>query len=367
MAFKVNLFMVVVVGLSSISWAQTPAPSRETIIGVTHVGGTYNLGNTTQDYLSQGADQILEMGSKTIKLWLNTPKTKYPFNSPDWPDKYGSLVEIAQHPYYRRIFDKPFKTYILVTYSLGRDEHYFTHGITDEQALDENRQFHDLTQYLLKTYAGTGKTFVLQHWEGDWAIRGHYKPEVDPTPEAITGMVTWLNARQAGVTSARKETKAKGAYVYHAAEVNLVEQAMKSGKPCVVNAVLPKTSLDLVSYSSWDTCGKGNVFKEALEFIAANMPDSEPFGAKNVYIGEYGWPENNEPAEKVQGTIRNVVKTGLEWGCPYLVFWEVYCNEPIRKPVVKNEDTRGFWLIKPDGTKAWAWDYLHRIINGETP
>jgi hypothetical protein len=86
-----------------------------------------------------------------------------------------------------------------------------------------------------------------------------------------------------------------------------------------------------------------------------------------VYIGEYGMPETAAGLESVQRTLPNVVDTALAFGCPYLAYWELYCNEAIRTPVVKNEDTRGLWLIKPDGTKAWAWDYLQARINEKTP
>ncbi len=335
--------------------------ARNVTLGVTHTGGTYNLGNTTQDFLGQGADAVLDLGSRTIKLWFHRPKDCYPFNS-EWPEHFESLIDIAKHPYYRAVFEKPFKTYILVAYGPQRPEHYWTKGISDAECADEQQQFYAFTKYLLSTYRHTGKTFILQHWEGDWAIRASYDPNADPTPAAIEGMVTWLNARQAGVQQARQELGEHGVHVYHAAEVNLVARAMNEGKPNVTNAVLPHTRLDLVSYSSWDTLSSGPEFRRALDFIAANMPDSPSFGAKNVYVGEYGFPENEAPLAKVQEHIRNVVETGLDWGCPYIVYWELFCNEARRKPVLKNDDVRGVWLIKPDGSKAWAWDYLHEKI-----
>lgn len=333
------------------------------VIGVTHVAGAYHLEKEGgKDFMAEGADAVLGLGSKTIKLWFNLPpQDKYPFNS-KWPEKFDSLVELAKHPYYRSTFEKPFKCIILVAYGVGRPEHYWTQGATPEQLADETRQFEGLTRYLLTTYKDSGKTFILQHWEGDWAIRSSYDANSDPTPTAIEGMAQWLNARQAGVDKARAAVGPAGVNVYHAAEVNLVERAMLEGKPCVTNAVLPKTkNLDLVSYSSYDTAPKGEVFRKALDFIAANMPDRAPFGAKNVYVGEYGWPENEDPVRHRE-TVRNVVRTAVDWGCPYVVYWELYCNEPRKKPVVANDDARGFWLIRPDGEKTWAWRYLHEVI-----
>lgn len=343
--------------------AAAPKASLREILGVAHVAGAYNPGGGTQDFLNKGAEDILALGSQTIKVWFADPATSYPFNS-QWPERFDTLVEMAKHPYYRALFDKPFRHYILLTYSLGRPEHYWANGISDAEKADEQQQFHALAKYLLTAYRGTGKTFILQHWEGDWAIRGHYDSEKDPVPGAFEGMAAWLNARQAGVDQARGEVSANDVHVYHAAEVNLVLISMNNGRPGVTNRVLPHTNLDLVSYSCWDAVSKGEELRRALDYIAAQMPDRAPFGNKNVYLGEYGWPESDAPMETVQAAVRNAVNTAIDWGCPYAIYWETYCNEPKRKPVEKNEDARGFWLIKPDGSKAWAWQYLHGVLTG---
>jgi hypothetical protein len=336
------------------------------IIGITHVAGKYHL--TDKDFLNEGADQILALGSRVIKVWFHNPQQSYPFNS-QWP-RMGSLVEIAQSPYFRQLFDKPYTTYIMMCFSMGKNAAYWKHGVTEEQKLDEQRQFYELARHLLRTYRRTGKTFVLQHWEGDWLIRGNYDKNVDPTPEAISGMIGWLNARQAGVSQAREEVEPDGVRVYHAAEVNRVVSSMKEGKPNVVNKVLPHTELDLVSYSAWDATTKlfdePDVFGEALDFIARNMPDSIDFGNRNVYVGEFGMPENKFPAEKIQKVIPSTVQTALDWGCPYVVYWQLYCNElegsKQAVPASSNDAVRGFWLIRPDGSRAWTWEYFHGLL-----
>ena len=214
------------------------------------------------------------------------------------------------------MFNRPFTTYILTTYAAGRGEHYWREGVTDAQARDEQRQFYQLTRHLLTTYRGTGKTFVLQHWEGDWAIRGGFDPKTDPTPRAVEGMIRWLGARQAGVDRARAEPGQDRVRVFHAAEVNLVKIAMRDGRPTVSNQVLPQTCVDLVSYSAWDTQGDPKEFRAALDYIARQVPDRAPFGRRNVYVGEFGLPENDRPLPEVQRTVRNVLSTALDWGCP---------------------------------------------------
>ena len=337
------------------------------IIGVTHVDGKYCL--TEEDFLNEGANQVLALGSRVIKVWFHNPQRSYPFNS-QWPDM-DSLVEIAQSPYFLRLFSRPFTTYVMMCFSTGRGAAYWRKGITEEQKRDEQRQFYELAKHLLTQYEGTGKSFILQHWEGDWLIRGSYDRNVDPAPEAIAGMIEWLNARQAGVNQAREELGSHRVRVYHAAEVNRVVKSMKEGKPNLVNKVLPYTPLDLVSYSAWDSTTEQSenpgLFREALDFIAKNMPDSPAFGNRNVYVGEFGAPENRFPAGRIQKMIPNVVETGLDWGCPYIIYWQLYCNElegaKHQPPVRSNNAVRGFWLIRPDGSKAWTWDYFHKLLH----
>jgi hypothetical protein len=365
------------------------------ILGVTHVAGRYYL--TEKDFLNEGADQILALGSRVIKVWFygkrhEHPTGVYAYNS-QWPSA-DSLVEGARIPYFKQLFSKPFTTYILVVTSLGRDDGYWRNGISEEQKRDEQRQFYELAKHLLTEYKGAGKTFVLQHWEGDWMARGNFDAKTEPTPLALKSMIEWLNARQAGVNQARQEvgeqlvsrasspredaaqmaaTPQLGVHMYHATEVNLVVQSMRNGSAGVVNKVLPHTQLDLVSYSAWDSAtshySDPNVLRDALDFIAANATDSPAFGNRNVYLGEFGMPENNYSLAQIQTAIPNAVQTGLNWGCPYIVYWQLYCNElkdpNIKPPVKTNDAVRGFWLIRPDGTKSWVWDYFHDLLTAK--
>jgi hypothetical protein len=354
----------------------TGAKELRDVLGVTHVAGRYYL--TDKDFLNEGADQILTLGSRVIKVWFygkrrEHPMGVYPYHS-QWP-RVDSLVQGAQTSYFKDLFSKAFTTYILVVTGLGRDDGYWRNGISDEQKQDEQRQFYELTKHLLTRYRGTGKTFVLQHWEGDWMVRGSFKADAEPTPLALRSMIEWLNARQAGVNQAREEVGQQGVHVYHATEVNRVVQSMREGFPGVTNKVLPQTHVDLVSYSAWDSATEHyrdpNVLRDALDFIAAHAADSPDFGNRNVYLGEFGMPENSYSLEQIQTAIRNAVRSALDWGCPYIVYWQLYCNElkdpNIKLPVKSNDAVRGFWLIRPDGTKSWVWDYFHGLLTGAEP
>ena len=128
---------------ASVSAGKSTTKELHDIIGITHVDGKYCF--TDKDFLNEGADQILALGSRVIKVWFHNPERSYPFNS-KWPEM-KSLVEVAKSPYFRELFDKPITTYVMMCFSMGRDAGYWRKGITEEQKLDEQRQFYKLTKY----------------------------------------------------------------------------------------------------------------------------------------------------------------------------------------------------------------------------
>jgi hypothetical protein len=350
--------------------AQEAGKNPADVFGVAHVDGKYYL--TTNDFLDEGADQVLATGSKVIKLYLK-PKP-YPWNS-QWPQHVRSLAEMAQTPYFQSIFLKPFHTYILTAYSIGRQDHYWTDGITAEQAADETRQFYDLTKYLLTAYQGTGKTFVLQHWEGDWAMRrGSPKPydgDYSPSPTAVQGMIHWLNARQAGIVKARTEAGPGDVHVYGATEANRLEDSM-AGKPGVANSVLPYTTVDLASYSCYLSLDTPERLAKAVDYLAAHLPATAAFGqnAHSIYLGEYGYPENSlDGVSTLNRRMDDAITVTRQKDLPWAIFWDVYCNEPVNRDLPlplngKENDAnlRGYWMVKPDGSPAMAWHRYRRMF-----
>jgi hypothetical protein len=244
--------------------------------------------------------------------------------------------------------------------------------MTPELIADEKLKFYTLTKYFLTNFKNTGKTFVLQNWEGDGSLGlGWNWDDYVPTTNELKGMIDWLNARQDGVEQARQECGMKGVYVYHAAEVNLVLRAMNgtgNQKITCINNVIPFTHCDLYSYSAYDSSTTGNpvILRNALNYMRAHAPDSAIFGSNNIYIGEYGFPQNDpgNTGAMQYSVCKSNVETFLDFGVKYMLYWELYCNEPITnytgRPV--NSDLRGFWLIRPNGTKSLLWDYFAGLL-----
>jgi len=345
------------VGLLLLAGVQ-PSRSAETrdVLGASHAAGKYSF--TDEDYLNEGADRLLELGTRVIKVFL-TPagiETAYRFNS-DWKPVPADVVELAQKPYLQELFAKPFSTFFLVVAPVTVTPQ-FLDGMTPEEVEAERDQMYRLARHLLATYAGTGKTFVLQNWEGDHLLRSGLN---GATPDAvrIAGMTDWWNARQDGVRRARQEAGAKGVEVFHAIEVNNLREAM-AGKVTATNDIVPFTQADLYSYSSWEIAFERKRMTAALDHLEKKAPDNRRFGKRNLYLGEFGMAKDHGPESQRAGKIRGLMEAALGWGVRWALYWQVYCNEPAREYSGRpgNRDLRGFWLVRPDGERAQMWDDL---------
>lgn len=342
--------------LSTLTTGAAQAVEVKDVLGVAHAGGKYNFSG--EDYLNEGADQLLAMGTRVIKVWLSLDAaTLYPFNS-DWNPPATTLVQLAQSPYYERLFAKPFHTFLLVVPGVAGATEFNDGGMTAEVLAAERQQTYDLAHYLLTTYAGSGKTFVIQNWEADHLLRQSLAPDAVPSKQRIQGLADWWNARQDGVTAARHDVGMQRVTVVHAAEVNLLADSIE-GKVTATNDVVPLTRCDLYSYSSWDIDFDPARLTRALDYLAAKAPPSELYGHRNIYLGEFGAAKDQVPAgDTKRDTILDLAEAALAWGARFVSYWQLYDNEPARPYTGRptSGDMRGFWLIRPDGTKVVTWN-----------
>jgi hypothetical protein len=177
---KTKILKLIII-LSLISYIR--AIDLSLVLGSTHWSPCYSV-NKSRPSLLEGADLITSMGSKVFKGPLVSPKNNYPWNSPLWPadNSYASLTDVAKHQYFDELFRNPkLKVFVLIAYRAAKwsDNNYWRLGITAAALAAEEKEFFDLTLYLLKTHPG--KTFVLEHWEGDWSMGLNYNATNDPT------------------------------------------------------------------------------------------------------------------------------------------------------------------------------------------
>ena len=356
-------------------------------IGATHVDGKYFF--TKEPYLIEGCRKMNEMGYGVVKLWFRKNPGGYSYNS-DWNiSKDITLKELAQHPYWATCFDMPFTTIALSLDGAGINT-------TDETAAKEEKEVYDLTKYLLEKYKDRKITFILHNWEGDWIMRGGTGDYARWTRKAgqlikavdgdrytvlvpadstqrINAMAKWFKALQDGVNKARAEVKNSKCKVYHAIEANKVMDSQE-GIPGIVNSVLPLVETDMVSWSSYDGLdATGLKLYKGIEYIRENIrPTKFMKGKKVVFLGEIGIPEQRYEGltekEPVIARWDAYIGVCLALDVPYLIQWELYCNEPKNEELRKLKDTRktdemrGFWLIRPDGTQSFVGEYFERLL-----
>lgn len=345
-------------------------------MGATHMDGQYCF--TSEPYIIEGAKKMNELGYGVLKLWFAKADGNaggYKYNS-DWKlTKAMTFKELAQHPYYKAVFDMPFRVF-----ALNINEGY-GNASTEDQTATLNRieeEFYDLTRHLLTQYKNREVTFILEMWEGDWTLRGGTQPDARwkiagvpaDAPVRVKNMIDWVNARQKGVDRARNEAGDTKCRVYNAVEVNKVYDGME-GIPSITTSVLPKVKVDMVSWSSYDgRSPDGLLMYRGIDYIRQHLnPTPYMNGKKVVFIGEIGLPENinNETRESVREFWDLMMGVYLAQNIPYIIHWELFCNEPKEGPRTQDgnktaEELRGFWLIRPDGSKSWAQEYFDEIM-----
>lgn len=334
------------------------------IVGATHVAGKYHL--TDKPFLLEGADQLLALGTRLGKFWFipHGAKNDYRWNS-KW-ENARDFVDLAKTQYFQELFRKPFRTFVLEAHC--REDDGWRNEQPENYYQNLSDRFEAITRYLYETYSTVKVDFVLQHWEGDWLLRGRGGETWDLPPKdakvLCERMQRWLAARQAGVTRGRSARREQcQCNVFHAAEVNRVADAWK-GIPTMVRDVLPKVELDLVSYSCYDGMKDPITLWKCLGEIRRNIKLTGAAGQNGLYIGEIGIPENEQP-EKLAERWDKWLAVALAAKVRYIIHWQLYCNELAKteeKPPIKDlKSVRGFWLIKPDGELSEAGKYFRRL------
>jgi len=332
--------------------AAEPAPFN-TILGTQAIGGRYHF--TQEAPLLESGKLIAELGSGIMKFSISQQASfgKTKANVLERDPSLKTLTDVAgKEPAHRAVLDMPFTHFHIWAYP------FTTHGSAGtfkpaERDL-EYREMYDFACHLLRTYTGTGKSFYLGHWEGDWHLRPHFDPKQPFPDQYADNFIAWLNVRQQAIDDAKRDTKHERVNVWHYTEVNLVEPFLKGGQ-CLTNDILPQVDVDFVSYSCYDSLQRvirDDLFA-TLNHIESKLRPKPGITGKRVFIGEYGFPAGRyNPGEQNRKSIETMI-AGIEWGCPFILYWELYDNEGTP------EKPGGFWLINEKNEKQPVW-HTHR-------
>lgn len=351
-------------------------------IGTQTIGSKYKFTNKTM--LVETAYEIKKMGSNLLKFSMNPRYCTENYGLPK-NDKINSLTKLAKlEPSVKEVLDMDFKFYHIWVYAFSQytpeppgkkddtAQIKFINGYPEHYQEALYKELYEFTCYLLKTFNNSGKTFYLGNWEGDWHLRPDYDRTKPANLNTLNGMISWAKTRQKAIDDAKRDVKHNNVAVYHYIEVNLIRKALNEPEAKVVaNSVVNVVNPDYVSYSSYDATNPykteediKNNLHEALNYIESHLSPKEglPEG-KRVWIGEYG-----NPSIKFDDELQNLrsiwtIKAALEWGTPFVLYWEMYNNE-IQQDNGESIQV-GYWLIDDKGKKQPIW-YTHNLYYKES-
>jgi len=333
----------------------TATPAKQGL-GVYHWNSDYQI-NSSVPSLIDGAQQVQSLGSQIISVSMSPGynSTEY-LPSSAWGSPINNLTDLAKSPPFVQLFNMPFKTYILTAYTFTN--YGWTNGghprgaLGTARSVNETAEIHDLAKHLLQTYQGTGKTFIIMNWEGDWWMNedGSYNRFSNPTAIQIQANIDFYNARYAGVQQARSELSVSSVKVQDAIEINLIDK-IRLGYQGLLNAVVPNASSDLIAYSSYESqVGTGATLRQTIMTDVAFIQNYPGVNNRPVFIGEYGFNENGDP--NAGADTQTAAQAYLDAGALYVNDWAIE----------DNSGTRGMALVRPNATHSPQWIALHNML-----
>ena len=319
---------------------EDPASMKITLDNYNYVLGTQafapNYQFTDRSPLSEISERITDMGSNMVKFYATD----------------DNMIDdlIRERPEIKHIF------------AWYRSDPVFQDGYSPLEAKNDYNAFYKLTKHLLETYSGTGITFYLGHWEGDW----YYLKRTDTSQKTIddtvtNGMIKWINNRQKAVDDAKAAVSYSDVNVWNYLELNRPTDAFDHGFDRVVNKVLPNTNVDLVSYSAYDCMyDSGERIQKIIEYIYSYLPEKASVEGPRVFIGEFGQPAANCGFNDLEHARQNLImfKKYLSCNVRFILYWQMYDNEKL-----EDGSCRGFWLVNDKDEQTALYRALEDLLD----
>ena len=314
------------------------------------------------DSLSKGIAAVDSAGFRAIRLLLS-PASRRAYSLPPLRCTEGrSSLKclVLSDAYSRALAAKNLDVVMFTAYDFASfpRQHYL-----DPEFLTANRQqvfdeYRDLAEAMMRTYSGSGRIFIIGHWEGDNQVycgSSYNFQTVDGKREAcmgqdpatrLTGMAAWLKIRQEAIAEGRKLAIAAGAMnveVYHAAEFNTIFASRKVSGASIrskdfkgmLDTVIPAVHPDICSYSAWESVNRNRLTKDLQDIIKACAPAP-------VIVGEVGDKEN--PDKRYSKIVSALLP--LKDSVPLVFFWQAFEARVPKDP--------GFGLFDLDGKPLHA-------------
>ncbi|MFT6881486.1 MAG: hypothetical protein ACI83W_000509 [Marinoscillum sp.] len=356
------IIMACTLGFSLFAQPEPPKPFKladyNFVAGTQMIGGHYKF--TKDSYLEEQAKHIRGMGSNILKVSLGPGYFKsYPDLKKDL--SFQSTVDLLKNEKeFQKVFDMDFKYIFMWVHTLTGIKWQKPMSAPDRLAIYQ--EMYDFTEYLLTEYSGTGKTFMIGNWEGDWLLHGEGNRNIDPGDEKIEAMKQWFQIRQAAIDEAKRKVAHEGVEVYYYVEVNLVKKGM-NGERCITESILADVNPDLVSYSSYESTKNHpnyeslkNTVIPLMDYMESKLKpkDNIPF-ERRVFIGEYGTQVNKKNTVEDQSSqTKEIMQLSLELNLPFALHWEFYNNE-----YAEDGRSKGMSMVSEEGEFKPVY-YLHK-------
>jgi hypothetical protein len=329
------------------------------IRGAAHVQGLYNYPDDGNQF-ANGCDSIWNREQRLLKVYLTGDYlTNYPKQN-SWSSVPTNLTQLAQTTQFATQLARNWHTVVLTTFTFANGgTNWWRTNPSAAKMQAEYDEIYNLAVHLLTTYNGTGRRFVLQNWEGDWAFMDAFVADTYVPEYQIARYAAFLGKRQAAVAAARAATSSD-CTIQMAVEVNRVlDSRLYPHRRRILTDLAKRITPDVISYSAYDSTivDQGSwgasyyawrtatvpAFTRALRAIKAAFPNTP------IQVGEFGYPENEIPygIDYIANMIQDTNDVALSEGVQNFIFWQVFDNE------VGGGGPgtyRGYWFVKPDGT-----------------
>ena len=277
-------------------------------------------------------------------------------------------AKILALPRYRAVLeDDSIETVVLTVYPIrdygaGPDDINLLRPWTKVETELEREQTKELCEFLYQQFGDSPKTVILANSEADEKLLEimNYTGSAD---RAIDTLTQWTNTRFQALNEVRKSNRKARLRIYHAFEINLVnlgivqrgarfqKAALTQGSSeqgwSALKHVVPNVVFDLLSYSAYESTNSPFETRESdtdpLETVTRVRRDLERirsqaagslsplgrgrFGNDFVMVGELGYARDrfeHLPTGPLLPRLYYALETVIEWGCPYVVLWQVY-------------------------------------------
>jgi hypothetical protein len=310
--------------------------------------------------LSQSVRTLDASGIHAVRLLLSPAATRaYSLPRLVCSDGHPQLTCLFESESYQRaLSSKTLDVVMLTAYDFTSYAHQ---RFLDPEFVKANRQqiydeYRQLAETIMKAFSGSGRVFIIGHWEGDNQVYcgSSYEFEVrdekrwaclEEHPEIrMAGFTEWLKIRQEAIAEGRRRAIAAGATnveIYHAVEFNTIFNLRKvSGATMrskefegVLSAVIPSVHPDICSYSAWESVNRNRLVKDVQDIVKACAPAA-------VVIGEIG--TKDKPDKRYPKMAADLAT--LKESVPLVFFWQAFEGAAAKDP--------GFGLFDKTGKPA---------------